>query len=301
MIFFNDHRYRVSFPDALHEIDPDFLDRWVAPCLQEDYTFFPSEDADLSPLGAYIPTPPEELALEFSDIFQNTDLRAFIDGIVPLDEEAFCTMLQRAMAGEEEALLRLQEDFFPTILSVAGEYAYGSAAFLELAGTVGSAFKAAVERYVPGRFGSFRGFALWHLRIGAIRWVWEQDGSNPVPGSGRLPLEFRLRDPEQYLAAPGEVPAFPAVSTSAAAQSMRELRRLCPDAFAALMESMLPREVEILELMIREDSLLTLYDLGDRYGVTAKRIAQILNRFFRRCRSHRVRKSLEAAGWHYPF
>ena len=273
-------RYTLRFPDALGAIDPEFLNRWVLPWFREDGSLPAVPETDLSPLARYDTDLPEETPAE---------LRAFLDFTpAPLTREEEERLVEDADDPDRES--RLFFACLPAVLSLALGYCPGEERLPLLLADGLEELLAAIRSHVPGTCGGFRGYALWRVRIRMIRELWDTHPENPRRNTGELLPEYRLRCPEEAFAL-SEGEAVPAVAASAGKTALiyRTLREKEPEIFAAVMEQMTPREIQVLELLLTEGCLLTLWDGADRFGVSDRRIRQIFDKFLRRTR-HTLRK-----------
>jgi len=273
-------RYTLRFPDALGAIDPEFLNRWVLPWFREDGSLPAVPETDLSPLARYDTDLPEETPAE---------LRAFLDFTpAPLTREEEERLVEDADDPDRES--RLFFACLPAVLSLALGYCPGEERLPLLLADGLEELLAAIRSYAPGTCGGFRGYALWRVRIRMIRELWDTHPENPRRNTGKLLPEYRLHCPEKAFAL-SEGEAVPAVAASAGKTALiyRTLREKEPEIFAAVMEQMTPRELRVLELLLTEGCLLTLWDGADRFGVTEQRIRQIFDKFLRRTR-HTLRK-----------
>ena len=266
--------YSLRFPDALRAIDPEFLDRWVLPWIQEDGSLPSVPETDLSPLARYDPDLPEETPAE---------LCAFLDFTpAPLTREE-----EETLAADPHAPDRVDRIFtacLPAVLSVTMDYCPAEEDLTLLLADALKELVAALDRYTPGANGGFRGYALWHVRCRLICSLWDRHPENPDAGSGMLAAEFRLRDPGNAFVSPGTPVPRIAVSSGTTALVYRKLRKEDPQRFQGILEQLTPREIQVLEMLLEEGCLSTLWDAADRFQVTTRRIQDVLGKFRRHVR-----------------
>lgn len=285
-----ENRYVLKLPDALHRIDPDFTETWLLPFFTEGGCLVLPRSADLSPLAGYVPTGLDALEQQFPAFFRTGHLRPDLENLTPLAQAEHDCLLRSAGQKEEYAVARLTEAYFHTILSVAADYSSGESSLIALLETALQGFYTALDTYLPGYYGGFRGYALWHIRCAVIRFLWDAHPENLHRGSGKLMPEYRLRENVSPVCIPPEAPIpHIAVSASPLACKYRELKQQDPQAFCAVMERMSSRETEVLELLLQENGQLTIYDAADLFGISPRRIGQILAKLARRMTQHRRR------------
>lgn len=278
-----DSRYILKLPDALRRIDPDFTENWLLPFFTDDGSLDLPRDVDLSPLADYVPTGLDALEQQLPAFFRAGNLRPELDTIIPLTESEQDFLLHKARGKDDAAVARLAEAYFHTMISIAADYSSCEDRLAELIEAALQSFDSALNTYVPGYYGGFRGYALWHIRCAIIRTLWDSHPECLRCGSGKLQPEYRLRENVSPFCIPPETPnPHIAVSASPLACKYRELKLQDPLSFQSVMERMSDRENEVLELLMQENCQLTIYDAADRFDTTPRRIAQILAKLTRR-------------------
>lgn len=291
-------RYSLRFPEALHEIDPDFAEHWLLPFFTEDGVPVLPGDTDYSPLEAYSCADLPVLEQRLPDLFRGTDLEATLSSVPPLTAAELADLLPRISRKDPDAVSRIVEAYLQTMLSVLSDYRAGTHRILEVLPQVCQYLEAALDDRIGCLPGCFHGYVLWQIRYAAIRELWAHHPENPRPGSRHLLPEYRLRDPDgPIFAKPGEkIPAV-ALSATPLARIYRFLQLEHPDIFRDILDSLIPREREILELVMTENCLLTIHDAADRFSVSELRIRLTLRKFLRLTRSPGVRRILQSAGF----
>lgn len=264
--------YTLRFPEALRAIDPEFLERWILPMLNERWQLIPQPQIDFSPLARYDAELPENTPERVRELITFS-----LEPLTPQEEEA---IVADPDAPDREAMLftaclpaviAVTLSYFPPGPDFGNHLADGLEELLDV-----------IRNYTPGTYGGFRGYAMWYIRRFYVRTLWRMHPENPFPQSDTLPVEFRLTDREHPFLSPPDVPAPPAaLSGFSFARTYRKLHREDPRLFRELMEQMHPREVQVLERVLEEGCLYTLWDAADFFEISPARVHQILRKFQR--------------------
>lgn len=293
-----DSRYLLRFPEELCRIDPDFTEHWLLPYFTEDGFLDLPRDEDLSALERYVCADLTTLEQRLGDLFRSGELTAMLNSVPPLTDEELDGLLPQLAKGDPDALSRIGETYLQTIVSILCDYCPNEQILLQILPEVYRHFESFLKDSASGLPDNFRGHALWQIRYAAIRQLWAIHAKNTYPGSDRLRPEYRLRHPDgPIFAQPGEkVPAV-ALSSTPLAEMYRYLRRQHPDLFRELQDFLIPREWEILELVLEENCLLTFHDAADRFSVSYERIMLTLRRLIRLIRTPGICEVLQSAGF----